>query len=839
MTELESAVEELLGGLRHSRGSVLLVRGELPIDALQRLGSRHSSAAEQLRLVGAAAESGIGFAGLHQLVGARLRARAAEPAVRAVADVFSGIDRRPDDVAAAVRELLRPASRDGVVCVVHGAHLVDEPSMHVLSRLFEDARELPIGLICVVPVDGDLPKVPAARTVVLAMSPSDLRPRWLTMSSGARTALVLVAAARRVGSDGSGNAVPVATSSTEVAEIERAGMMEVLTGDGRDADDLCRAVYSLATAADRRRAHRLLAADARSDEDLRALHLTLSVTGRDEPLADRATGIGADRMTQGRPGEAAEFFERGARLTGDPASAAERMTDAADARRAAGEMDEARSLLRAARHRPLSVALHARIDLIDGAIDFSAGDLDSAYRLFIASAKAAIESDPATATGSLTRAAEVAWWSGRADRAAEVSAMLETLPSDGGDPAAFLLALFRGANRMLAGQGVEAGADLRLALTLAGTIDAPRTAILAGQAAFLLGDDRAAAVQFDRAADGFRSSGDMGELSVALQDAAGAAAWTGDLAAAWALIERSVAGTLGVSPFASAVLAHVAALRGDAAECRRLVDQSMSAAAHEHFRSASATAVWALGRLELGLGSPDRALDAMIGLTDDRSGHAHPLTALFAAPDIVEAALRSGKPDIAKRALVEFETWAAGGGHWVSAVAPRLRAMLSEQEPAGRTYESAIRAASEAGLPFEEARARLLFGEHLRRRRQRTHAREELRRAITVFDGIGAAPWALRARSELAASGETARSRGGGSQKTLTERERQIASLVSRGASNHDVASRLFLSRKTVEYHLHQVYRKLDIGSRAALAAALHDDEQDAASEASAGVERH
>ncbi|KJC65049.1 LuxR family transcriptional regulator [Agreia bicolorata] len=838
-TELEIAVSTLLDELQNSRSGVLMVRGELPVDALRLSISRHSSHPEQRHLVGSAAETDLSFAGLHQLVGARLRERATtDSSVRAVAEVFAGADRHPDDVAAATLDLLRTTSHGGVVCVVHRPHVVDQASMEVLLRLFESAHAEPIGLICVVPFEVDPPKIPGMRTVVLPLSSADLRGRMLAMSAAARGVLVRTAADRRFGADRARPAVSATTSSTVLAELERAGLIAVLRGDGRDADDLGRAVYSIASSADRRRAHHFLAADAAHDDDRRVLHLALSATGRDELLADRAAAVGASRRAHGRPAEAAEYLERSARLTGDPASYAERMTDAADARRAAGGMDEARSLLRLARQRTLSTLLRARVDLIEGSIEFSAGELDSAYRFFMASATAAIERDPVVATGALTRAAEVAWWSGRADRAAEVSAMLETLPSDGGDTAAFMLALFRGANRRLAGEGVGAGADLRHALELADTLDAPRTAILAGQAAFLLGDDRVASMQFGRAAEELQASGDVGDLSVALQDAAAVAAWTGDLPAARDLVERSIAGTPGVSAFASSVLAHVAALRGEAVECRRLVDQSMFAAAHEHFRSASATAVWALGRLELGLGNPDVALDTMLGLTDSQSGHAHPLTALFAAPDIVEAAMRSGRPGIAQRALADFETWAVGGGHWVAAVAPRLRALLSEEKSAIGAYESALHAAAEADLPFEEARVRLLFGEHLRRGRQRTRAREQLRDAIVVFDAIGAAPWAHRARAELAASGETARPRDGGSGKALTERERQIATLAAGGASNHEVASRFFLSRKTVEYHLHQVYQKLGIGSRAALAAALQDDARDAESEGLAGAER-
>jgi DNA-binding CsgD family transcriptional regulator len=832
-TTLESAIASLVEGLQRASGGALMVRGEVPIDALSGLSPRLISPPERVRIVGAAAESDLAFAGLHQLMEARRRnERTAEADVGAVSEAVTGVVRDADDVARATLELLRPAPGNALVCVVHRAHLVDRASMEVLARLVEGARSEAIGVIYEVPFAADPPSIPDAATVVLPTSGADLHRRLLEMNSEARGALVVAATARRF-RGGSRPAPARLPSPSALDEIERAGLIGVVRGEGPHADELARSVYSLATAADRRHAHHMLAAEAEADDARRVLHLAFSATGRDDALADLAAAWGAERRRAGRPGEAAEYLERAARLTADPLRGAERMTDAADARRAAGSMEEARALLRGARQLSRSVRVRVKSELVEGAIDYSAGELDSAYRSFVSSAGAAIDGDLASATESLSRAAEVAWWSGRADRAAELSAMLETLPSDGGDAAAFVLALLRGANRRLTGEGAAAGVELRLALRLADEIDAPRTAVLAGQAAFLLGDDRAAATQFRRAADEFAAAGDSGELSIVLQDSAAVAAWTGDLPAAGALIDRSIAETGGVNAFAWAVLAHVAALRGEAAECRRLVQLSTAAAAQEHFRGAAATAVWALGRLELGLGRPRVALEHLLGLADDESDRAHPLTALFAAPDVVEAAVRSGRTEVAERALADFEKWAAGDGHWVAVVAPRLRALLSDETSMIEAYGSAVRAAADAGLPFEEARARLLFGEHLRRRRQRTRAREQLREAITAFDAIGALPWAERARSELAASAETARARDGGARTALTDREREIAALVTAGASNHEVANRLFLSRKTVEYHLHQVYQKLGIGSRADLAAALHHETVERAPESS------
>jgi DNA-binding CsgD family transcriptional regulator len=236
----------------------------------------------------------------------------------------------------------------------------------------------------------------------------------------------------------------------------------------------------------------------------------------------------------------------------------------------------------------------------------------------------------------------------------------------------------------------------------------------------------------------------------------------------------------------------------------------------------------ALGVLELGLGRPDEALSHTIALCDPSSGLAAPITAIYSAPDMVEAAVRSGRRELGEEALARFAPWAEHvPSRWPGAAAARMRGLLAGGDEADEQYEQALRLHAEAELPFEHARTQLLFGEHLRRARRRSDARPHLRGALAAFERLGAKPWAERARGELRATGETARKREASTIDQLTPQELQIARFVSESATNREVASKLFLSPRTVEYHLHKVFTKLGIASRGELVRLLPATEPD------------
>ena len=198
------------------------------------------------------------------------------------------------------------------------------------------------------------------------------------------------------------------------------------------------------------------------------------------------------------------------------------------------------------------------------------------------------------------------------------------------------------------------------------------------------------------------------------------------------------------------------------------------------------------------------------------------LYATWGLVELIEAAVRSGKPGPAAEALQRLSRHTrAGGTDWALGVEARSRALLSKNQHAERLYREAIERLARTRIRVDLARAHLLYGEWLRREKRRLDAREQLRTAHEMFTAMGMEAFAQRAAYELEATGETARKRTADSPDQLTAREAQIARLARDGLSNPEIGAQLFISPRTVEYHLHKVYGKLDIASRNELAGAL------------------
>jgi DNA-binding CsgD family transcriptional regulator len=188
-------------------------------------------------------------------------------------------------------------------------------------------------------------------------------------------------------------------------------------------------------------------------------------------------------------------------------------------------------------------------------------------------------------------------------------------------------------------------------------------------------------------------------------------------------------------------------------------------------------------------------------------------------PDFVEAAVRSGRTEGLAETVAEYERWARSSNQpWSLGLLAACHALIAEGDAAEAGLREALELVPAARRPFEYARTELLLGELLRRNRKRREAREYLRAAIDTFEQLGTTPWEERARNELRATGETARKRDASTLGDLTPQELQIARLVASGARNREVAAQLFLSPRTIDYHLRKVFMKLGISSRAELA---------------------
>jgi DNA-binding CsgD family transcriptional regulator len=223
-----------------------------------------------------------------------------------------------------------------------------------------------------------------------------------------------------------------------------------------------------------------------------------------------------------------------------------------------------------------------------------------------------------------------------------------------------------------------------------------------------------------------------------------------------------------------------------------------------------------LGFLELAVGRPGDAAERMLAVTDLSEPSVNPLVALPAIPDAVEAAARCGRADEVAGRLAAFETWtAAAPADTRRALLARCQALLEVGPPDQAFGEAVTRA--QALPPLQRARTELLYGEWLRRERRRQDARVHLRSALELFHSLGATPFAERTEAELRATGETARKRDPSTLDDLTPQELQIAGLVADGLTNREIAAQLFLSPRTIDYHLRKVFSKLGIASRTAL----------------------
>jgi DNA-binding CsgD family transcriptional regulator len=391
-----------------------------------------------------------------------------------------------------------------------------------------------------------------------------------------------------------------------------------------------------------------------------------------------------------------------------------------------------------------------------------------------------------------------------------------------GGRTAFVVSLLGGLGAVSERDTETASIELGKAIMAGSTDNDPYHVIWAGSAAFSLGDEDRAGALWTRGADLARARGSLGLLAPALGflSLRNLIAQRFDQAALTAAEAEQLARAAGaenlmVLPWF--VLAAVAAIRGHDEESRRLVSETIALASSHGLLLAAARPIWVLALLDLGRGRWDDALARLDSVSADRMGLAGAI-AVRTIPDRIEAAARAGRPEVARPALAAYEASAARVNMpWAWPRLASCRALLAEGAEATRHFEDALRLAADA-RPFDLARIHLLYGEHLRRERRRSDSRVHFRAALEGFEQLDADPWAERARTELRASGETARRRDPSTTAQLTPQELQIARLVADGLSNKEVAAQLFLSPRTIDSHLRNVFSKLDIGSRTQLA---------------------
>jgi DNA-binding CsgD family transcriptional regulator len=348
--------------------------------------------------------------------------------------------------------------------------------------------------------------------------------------------------------------------------------------------------------------------------------------------------------------------------------------------------------------------------------------------------------------------------------------------------------------------------------------------IVQSMTVFELWDDDAFHALASRAVRLARETGALALLPVALVYRSGVHLFGGELTAASALIQEAdaIALATGNTDLMYARLP-LSAWRGVEAEAMELISTGLENTTARSEGRVVAMAGYASAVLNNGLGRYEAAMDGAGRGTDDGDfGYSG-----AALPELVEAATRSGTPEVAAAALPRLEERTrAAGTDWALGVLARSQALMSEGEEADALYREAIERLERTRIRVELARARLLYGEWLRRERRRVDAREQLRSAHDMFSRFGAEAFAERAGRELTATGETVRKLTIETRDALTPQEAQIARRAVEGQTNPEIGAELFISPRTVEYHLHKVFTKLGVRSRKELRGALRDAEQ-------------
>lgn len=589
------------------------------------------------------------------------------------------------------------------------------------------------------------------------------------------------------------------------------------------------AVYQRAPLGQRLAAHRALAEalDAPEQSDRRAWHLASAALGPDAQVADALERTAVRARERGGHTAAAAAYDRAARLSDGPEDRTRRQALAAQAALESGDVERAGDLARRTAREVSSESLRAGLSQVQALAKFWQGEFPEAHRLLIDAAASIAADDPEQAAGMLVQAIHTGWYLGEPELTEVLKRLGDLRLTD--EPAVTPVVRFLG--RLF---DTGPGTPLSLTETLAeirsrGEVSDQVLLILCG-VALARGQDGPA---FDLAvslAARHRAAGAAGRLPTVLFFAAEADIFTGRLTdARTATVEaRDLARDTGQRQWVrqlSSVLAHLDALRGDEAECRAHADVGLEGDTPGSIAPGAPWAHWSLGLLDLGAGRAESALSRFERLT--KVPFSHHICATRSIPDLVEAAVRLGAPDRAAAPFAKLAGWAESVGRpWAEALVLRCRALLDDDH-AEDLYTRALAIHDREARPIEFARTALLYGEWLRRARRKSEARTHLTEALEVFDRLDLRPWAERARHELSAAGAPAADSSGARTTAtgLTPQELQIVRLAAEGLSNRDIAAQLFLSHRTVGYHLYKAYPKLGVTSRGELkeiAARLH-----------------
>ncbi len=650
--------------------------------------------------------------------------------------------------------------------------------------------------------------------------------------------LLLVAAAEPLGDPtllwGAGRMLGL--EPADAAQAEGAGLIEIGARVRFRHPMVRAAVYRLATIEDRHEAHRALAevTDRARDADRRAWHRAQATAAADEEIAAELVESAERAKRRGGLAAAGALLARASELTPDPAVRAERTLAAATVKREAGSLDAALALLSAVEVGPPDPLRRARVVHLRGQIAFDQRQAVEAARLLTEAGARLDDLDADLARETYLEALAAAIWASgpeapdilrevaEAARAASparepersVDIVLDALVkriTEGYEAAVPLLARALEVIRSLDARGPDVGRMLWFIGNRATGIIA--TEVWDFDASRLFGEHQVKLA---------RDTGALVQLQFALNFLASNYLLSGKTSAAGALIDedRTVAEATGNQSVSYTGML-LAALRGEEAAARRAIEEGRSRASGDGQGRIVTFADYALAVLDNGLGQHDRARDASRRVFDANVVGGYQV---LAVAELAEAASRTGAADLLTAAVDRMAEHArATPTDLALGIEARLQALANDGDSSETDYRTSLELLGRTAVAGELTRTRLLYGEWLRREGRRVDAREQLRTAHQAFSTMGFDAFAERARRELLATGETVRKRVDETRGDLTSQERQIVVLANDGLSNIEIGTRLFLSPRTVEWHLSKVFVKLGIRSRKQLRQAIRE----------------
>ena len=585
------------------------------------------------------------------------------------------------------------------------------------------------------------------------------------------------------------------------------------------------AVYRAASPPERRAAHQALAGatDPRADPDRYAWHRAQATPGPDEEVAAELERSAGRAQARGGLAAAAAFLERSAALTLDPARRAGRALAAAQATYQTGAFDATLRLLAAAEAGPLDELQRARADRLLGQITFASGRGSDTPSLLLKAARQFEPLDPRLARETYLEALSSTLFGGRLSDALEVARAARAAPSPP-QPARPPDLLLDGL-ALLVTEGYPAGMPvIKQAMsafrgTDLSTEEGLRWLWPACHTAVLVWDYDSWDMLSARLVTLARDVGAVMALPIAFATRAGVHLFAGELAEVASLVAQATSATQAIgssfAPDGALILAAFGSREADTlalAEAAKDAQRCGEGGGLSYAQWLTAVLCNSLGRYEQALATAQQASE----------GSPAQQFSIWGLVELIEAAARSGAPERATGALhLLSETTRASGTDWALGTEARSRALVSDGAAAENLYREAIDRFARTRLRMDLGRARLTYGEWLRRQRRRRDARDQLASAYQIFDAVGAAAFAERARIELRATGEHARQHTVDTPDTLTAQEALIARLAGEGTSNPEIAEQLFISPATVAYHLRKVFTKLAVSSRNQLAPAL------------------